>query len=228
MTGIGLGIGLGLVRRAGGVVPTDADPNFSSVSLLLHMDGENNSTTFTDSSPAPKTASRNGDVKIRTAQSKFGVASALFDGVDDALLYTGDAPFQFGTGDFTIELWFYAAKADQTQDFPRLLAKGNFGTVGGWNLVYFKADGGLGFDIYTPSAVFFSVGVAADNTWHHVAVTRQGTTVRTFLNGVLGASGTSSTDLADNLPLAIGAEPSIASDFKGYIDDVRITKGVAR
>jgi hypothetical protein len=61
------------------------DPYFSNVSLLLHGDGANGSTTIVDSSPSPKTVTAVGNAQISTAQSKFGGSSLAFDGSGDYL-----------------------------------------------------------------------------------------------------------------------------------------------
>jgi len=82
-----------------------SDTYYSNVSLLLHCDGSNGSTTFTDNSPSPKTVTANGNASVSTAQSKFGGASAVFDGTGDYLSLDGSSGFAFGTGDFTIEFW---------------------------------------------------------------------------------------------------------------------------
>lgn len=204
------------------------DPNYASVVLLVNFDGANGATAATDGSPSPKSVGFAGGAQLSTAQAKFGPSSLLLDGADDVVNLSNVADFVFGTGDFTIELWFYAQKSAQTNDFPRIIAKGNFAATGGWNLVYLKSSGELYFDIYAPSTISTLIATAADNTWNHVAISRQGTNLRTFLNGVAGGTATNSTNLSDASTLSIGAEPSFASDFKGYIDDVRLTKGVAR
>lgn len=210
--------------KATTATPQDAD--FANVSALLHMDGSNDGTTFVD--VTGKTVTRVGGVVTKTATKRFGTASAYFEGSDDYLTLADTAALNFGTGDFTVESWVYAAKASQTASFPRLLAKGNFGTTGGWNLVYIKSTGELYFDIYTPSAVGFLVGTLPDNTWTHVAACRSGSTVHTFLDGVSGASSSNSTNLINTSTLAIGAEPAGTGDFLGYLDEIRLTKGVAR
>jgi hypothetical protein len=61
------------------------DPVFNNVSLLLHGNGTNGSTTITDNSPTPKTVTAVGNAQISTAQSKFGGASIAFDGTGDYL-----------------------------------------------------------------------------------------------------------------------------------------------
>ena len=85
------------------VAAANGDPSFSKVSLLLSGDGANGSTTFTDTSPTPKTLTRCGDSQISTVQSKFGGASMYFDGVGDYLSLS--ASQLIGTSDFTIEAW---------------------------------------------------------------------------------------------------------------------------
>jgi hypothetical protein len=83
------------------------DPYYQNVSLLIHCDGSNGSTTITDSGPKGKSPSSvNGDAKISTAQSKFGGASLLLDGSGDYINYGDDADFEFGSSDFTVERSF--------------------------------------------------------------------------------------------------------------------------
>ena len=79
------------------------DPYFSNVSLLLHGDGTNGSTTIIDSSPLPKTVTAFGNAQISTAQSKFGGSSIAFDGTGDSLTI----PAITFAGDFTLEAWLY-------------------------------------------------------------------------------------------------------------------------
>ena len=79
------------------------DEEFDKVSLLLHGDGTNGSTTIIDSSSSPKAVTAVGDAQISTAQSKFGGASIAFDGAGDWLTTPASNNFAFGIGDFTIE-----------------------------------------------------------------------------------------------------------------------------
>src|SRR5690606_37647124 len=79
---------------------TDTDPY---TVLLMHMDGSDNGTTFTDE--CGKTVTAHGDVCTKTAEKKFGTASAYFDGNGDYLSVPASEDFNFGAGDFTIDLW---------------------------------------------------------------------------------------------------------------------------
>ena len=63
------------------------------------------------------------------------------------------------------------------------------------------------------------------NTWTHVAVARNGTTLTSYINGVQDVTATNSDNLSDNQPIGIGVQPyTTAYYFTGYIDEVRITK----
>jgi hypothetical protein len=194
----------------------------SQVSLLLHGDGANGSTTITDSSPTPKTVTAVGNAQISTAQSKFGGASIAFDGTGDYLTLPSSAAFEFGTNDFTIEFWWWRT------------ATGSGGLVE-LGLNY----GGIG--IYQTSTLFVRVAgsdvintaLFLDNQWVHVALSRSSTSLRLFFNGAQqGATVTNSTNLINSFgTVAVGAFISSGSFFPtpaAYIDDLRITKGVAR
>ena len=67
------------------------------------------------------------------------------------------------------------------------------------------------------------------NTWYHVAVSRTGSSLQLFVNGVVDAVATNTAALGDSSNVAkIGAEPAASQYFSGYIDDLRITKGAGR
>lgn len=196
-----------------------ADPYIANVSLLLHCDGTNGSTTFTDNSSNPKTVSVVGNAQVSTTQSKFGGASIRFDGSASELATSTSTDLAFGTGDFTVECFIrinvakpYGFMYFTTGTAPNfLLAFGNNGQT----LRAFVS--GSVIDLNGPT----SLGL---NTWHHVAVTRSGTTVRVFLNGVLEVSGTCASDFT-NTTAIIG---ETLDPIDAYIDELRVTKGIAR
>lgn len=211
-----------------------SDIYYNNTSLLLHMDGANNSTTFTDTSINQFTVTANGGAKISTVQSKFGGTSGAFDGNGDNLSIADNAAFEFGGGDFTIEMWAYVTANKGYQAFMNKSHTAADGS--GWilytetdNNVYFRAGNSGSWTVALNSATIPTL-----NTWQHYAVTRNGTTWRLFIDGVLKASTTNSLSMTDGtLPLYIGRYPyfpgaNSAQDFSGYIDEVRITRGVAR
>jgi hypothetical protein len=183
--------------------------------LLLNFNGENNSTTFTDSSPNGFTVTANGDAQISTAQSKFGGASGLFDGNGDYLTIPASV-VNVGTDDFTIEAWVWLSSLGQ---------RGIIGSGGGQSTLAFGVNGGnLLCDFANVGGGLVASGneVTAE-TWHHVAASRSGGTGRLFVDGVEVASG-SLGSFANSTAAAVGGFADDAGwYFDGYIDDLRVT-----
>ena len=182
-----------------------------------------------------------GDVKISNAQSKYGGSSIYFDGSGDYLYTKPSANYAMGSGDFTIELWYYPISQTSTNNC--LLATWNttwsankwslfapYGT-GTTNKYFFSANN---FD----SAPYWltSTSIVTNNAWVHIAITRSGSTWRMFINGTVESTMTQSGALDDGTAasmdgLYIGAQfwsSDTGRYINGYIDDLRITKGVAR
>jgi hypothetical protein len=236
------------MRRAGTWPRAGTDAYYSSVVLLLNMNGTNGSTTFTDGSASVKTVTRSGDAAISTTQSKFGGASAVFDGTGDSLSVANNADFDFGSGDLTIEAWVYIS-ANSTADTD---GSRTANIVNTWNAVApitgyalnimgssSTTGTGLAFDTWGGSSngtLYRATVTVAQSQWHHIAATVSGGTRRLFLNGT-EASGTTT---------AVGAGYTQANSFSsafrvgqtqlsgyplalnGFVDDLRVTKGVAR
>jgi len=210
------------------------DPDFANVSLLLHGDGTNGSTTIVDSSPSPKTVTAVGDAQISTAQSKFGGSSIAFDGSGDYLSATPNAAYAVGTGDFTVEAWIYPTSFPNTYQTVAA-TRGISGSTTAWNWSV-KSDGT--FIVYTNTFSYqgTNTGAVALNTWSHVALVRSGTDLQVYVDGVANKATpmTVSNNFTDQ-NLWIGTTGGVATGggaggdpFTGYIDEFRITKGVAR
>jgi hypothetical protein len=210
--------------RRGGSWPLAQTP-FSNVSLLLHFNGANNSTTFTDSSTNAFTVTRFGNTVISTAQSKFGGASALFDGSGDYLEIAGNSAFQF-PGDFTVE---YHARPSVITLNKTIIEIGLF-TDG----ILMRSAAETNFDyayVNTVQPTYNFPGRLNSNVWYHAALTRAGTDVRYFINGIqVGPPATvSGTVNSASAAVRIGRNRHTSTDdYNGYIDELRITKGFAR
>jgi len=166
----------------------------------------------------------------------YGTGSLEFDGSGDYLSIVPSPNLDFGTGDFTIEGWFFkeASTANQT-----IVSSGSYytsGANGNWVLritsatyIAFASYDGQSNEEYMEFSASTSVG-----TWYHFALVREGTgtnQTKFYLDGVLAGSMTVSKALTDGGVNGIyigsnGAGPN--ADFNGYMDDFRITKGVAR
>lgn len=215
--------------------PSTPQPAWSNVLLLLHCDGTNGSTTFTDSSSAARTMTAGGNAQITTAQSKFGGASGTFDGTGDYVKTTSMSGLDVFDGDYTMEAWARVTTMPTgTQIYPLVSVTqnlvGQFRHVGLW----VRSNGVTSLNNNASGSGSISIvsdtGVISLNTWHHIAFSRSGSTGYLFVDGALAASGTI-PDYGDAYVqhLAIGSMGNQYTDsnikmFIGQIDDVRISK----
>lgn len=166
-----------------------------------------------------------GNAQISTSVVKYGTGSMYFDGTGDWLLIKDNADLKMGTVNFTIEFWVYLASGDIGSN-RGLVAKGGAST--GW-LISLNTTEKVVFT-YTASTIT-STGSITTNAWNHIAVVRGGTgsnQTKIYINGSNDGTGTVSTDFTQTESMYVGADRSAANPMKGYIDDLRITKGVAR
>lgn len=200
---------------------------------LLHCNGANNSTTFTDESGKTWTAS--GNAVISTAQSVFGGAACAFDGNGDYITASDSADWAFGAGDFTID--FRARLNSLPASGVSYVAYSHWVDVN--NRINFRIGNDAG--VYNWRFAVWSGGVntvlvdaspssLAINTWYHVTLSRNGNSFRVFINGSqIGSTITDSDALPDlSAPLRIGTSETTGSYFDGYLDEFRISKGIAR
>lgn len=197
------------------------DPLFDAVVLLAHFDGDDESTTFVDSSNSGHTITAHGDAQLDTAQKKFGTASLLLDGVGDYASIAASADFAL-TDEITIEGWIRPTDATQNKAIITLFtSNSNRITVGHLNdtLYFFTAVPGN-------SAIRIQGGTVADATQQHWALTKDDEGVwRLFLDGVLLGTSTTTNFPADAaLAVAIGAGAAGDVTFAGHQDEVRITR----
>lgn len=212
------------------------DTNFESVSLLLHMDGSNASTTFIDSSKNALSVTANGNAQISTAQSKFGGSSGLFDGSGDAaIITTGLNNFTMSGNAYTLEAWIRPSVVSGSRPVISITAA----SASFFGLIALSVSGGaLAWESrHNTGSGFANVngtgGTVTVDTWHHVALSVDNGTARAYLNGA--QVGTNQTFTAPAFTVAgvgIGAFGNLfdisTACFNGYIDELRITKGVAR
>lgn len=202
--------------------------------LLLHLNGTDGSTTFTDNSPYLRSATVYGGAQIDTAYSKFGGAAGLFYGSGDYITFPNSDDWDFGSGVFTIDFWI---RRDGTQAYSGIICVGNTGTsVNRWGIHFDSGGTKIQVTTINSGSVYGYVATSAlsDLTWTHVAIVRSASNVlKIYLNGVAAGTfdPTSRTfDDNDNTALLIGRmyANNDSSYFKGHLDEVRICKGIAR
>ena len=193
--------------------------------LLLHGDGTDGSTTFTD--VTGKTVTPYGNAHISTAQSKFGGASMRFDGVGDRLV-CNHPDFVFNASPFTVELWFYRVGAGTHSYIETLVDfRSTDNTTTGFTFGT-RPTGEVGVYGFPSGMDFMARGTLIPGQFNHFAVVSTGETGYVFLNGVQQWTGAVTGANYTDGNLTIGAGLSGGFEFNGYIDNLRISKGIAR
>ena len=206
-------------------LPVNGDPYFAYVKLLLTMGDTNGSTSFTDSSSYAYPLTAEGNAQVTTSGVKFGPGSLRLTRSDlssDYLL----TPWNFSAGsvqNWTIECFCYA-------DFYAIESAAglfSYGGIGANSLPTLFHSEGQWYLILVPGELI-SVAPVSYEVWQHVAVVRQWTAVRVFINGVQQVSATISNQLEfDGMQMLIGSFGT-SSSFNGKIEQFRVTQAIAR
>ncbi|MGR9252754.1 LamG domain-containing protein [Rhizobium leguminosarum] len=207
------------------------DANFSSVMLLCGFNGVDGATSSTDESSAGRALTFVGNAQLDTAQFKFGTASLLLDGTGDYVTAADSADWDFGAGQFTAELFVRFASGFGTNE----AFVGQWGsTTAEQSWYFFLNAGSLTFRLRDTGGTNRDTAVAwtpTVNTWYHVAIDRDVSgKVRVYRDGAMVASNTFAQTLQNGTGLlGIGRVPGFTTfDLNGWVDEVRVTKGVAR
>jgi hypothetical protein len=219
-------IGVQYSSNAFGFAVQPSDAAFASVALLMPFNGANGSTSFIDASSSGRVlVPSSGSPVISTAQSRWGGSSLYLGSSDDGIWTDSYTGVQFGTADFTVELWAYLT-AGPGGDFLLVSCRNPSGS-GRWAL---NIQSSRNFSLLIDGSNYANSSAVPLNEWMHLAVTRQGNTVRSFVNGTLSTTVSTFTgSISDTTsPLRIGNEPTFSGFAPIYIDDVRVTKGLAR
>jgi hypothetical protein len=208
------------------------DPYFGNVVLLMGYEGVNGATSgpgMTDESPsAHGTATIAGaNASISNTQFKFG-STSLHLGGTSSITFPDSADWHLGTGRFTIEFWAYPTTLVSTAYF---IAQSGVTPNFGW--VSYGSTATLVWSVSTTGVNTFgdlSNTTITANTWQHIAIDYDGTKYREYINGVMIASSTTARNIFNpGTVLSIGSN-AVNNNFwfQGYLDEARITKGVAR
>lgn len=199
--------------------------------LLVHADGVDGSTTFTDVSTggvdSPHTLTANNSAQVDTAQKKFGTGSALFAG-SDSVTAADSEDWNLGTAAFTVDLWvrYNGVGSDR---IPFSLGATNASDGVRLNI---RASSTTAEVILAGSTISFTLDSDySDATWYHIALVRDGSgNVYFFRDGVQqGSTGSNSNNITGGTGgVAIGATTGGTLGWVGWIDEVRLSKGVAR
>lgn len=203
---------------------------------LLHLEGADASNVITDENGRAWTA--RGNAQLDTGVTpKFGTASLLLDGNSDWVDTPDHADLQFGSGNFTIDMWvrptaggqsngsILAIKVDNITHYaPYTLYLAN----GTYNVLFSASSTGSSWNLASAR----NAGTITQNVWNHIALVRSGIRLMCFVNGVLGECANIGTASfyqgATTTTTMIGGGNYSSSYITGNIDEVRISKGIAR
>ena len=234
------------------------DPEYEYVLALLRMNGLNLYSVFTDDSRYARSVSVIGSPYTDTSTKKYGSASGAFNllGYSDGLLLASDPSFALGSDDFTIEAW--VRNSSLSGSAYQTIASYGSTLEGSWSLYFLEGDYvGDGpylvmqyqyldnTNTLQTDAQLIDFSAFSASNWYHIAVVRSGS------NGVIYVDGVAQTDLGtgttthdysfralttieSNPQLVVGfvktdpADTSYTDHLYGRMDDLRITRGVAR
>jgi hypothetical protein len=212
-----------------------ADPYAANLVLALPFVSGGLSSGFGDYAPSikgsgtQKTFTTNGNVSIADTAGYYG-SGAYFDGNGDYLrTSTNISDFQFGTGDFTIETWLWKP-ANGVNNYDGVISLGTNGSAtDGW---FLEASSTRGYLWYVAGTGTYQIQYnVSPNTsqWNHLAVCRKGNTTTMYLNGVaVGINTNAYTVPSSATTLDIGKYGGGEFWFNGYLQDLRVYKGVAK
>jgi hypothetical protein len=214
-------------------IPTAPPTAVTNTQLLLN---------FTNAGITDATAKNDletvGNAQISTAQSKWGGGSMYFDGTGDYLRWTTSNFFNVYQGSNTVEMWIYptsiSSGGSNSSKYGTLFVQQALGSSIQFGLG-FNSSGQLVYTYWNGSATvqITSTETLSVNTWSHVGFTYTSSGIALFVNGVYKAPTaiTGSPSASATEPMFIGIEGRTAGSevyYQGYIDDLRVTKGVAR
>jgi hypothetical protein len=211
------------------VVPTGPYTSDANTKLLVN---------YTNAGIFDNTGKNNletvGNAQIDTTTKKFGTGSMEFDGTGDVLVAKYSPDYDVSNGDFTIECWAYFNALGNDQIICICPDNTSGYAMAGITIL---SDGSLRFLCASGSSTWINTSTTSASTittgvWYHIAAVRSGSNFNLYVDGVDKLSYTSSSALYNfKTAIQIGAifySGAYNDAVDGFIDDLRITKGVAR
>ena len=206
---------------------TGSVPN-PNISLLLHMDGIDSGTTFTDSSDWGHTVTPNGGITTYTSEYKFGTASANYDGVNEYLSIPDHSAFDFSDGYWSVDCWVMAYPHAKGYLYYQQTDSNNYISI------YLLRIGSVYYPVLSIYAggsevVSLTSGILIrSSVWTHIEVNEYLNDYRIYVNGNnAGILKDSSRPVDYTGSVFIGCDGSVANVFNGFLDELKIQKHVS-
>jgi len=196
----------------------------TNTSLLVRGD----TGAFYDLSTKGLAETGTGAPAVTTQIKKFGNESIFLNG-SSYLSVANSTAIQFGSGDTTIEFWINVTSTAGIQQIINTASSASANLsyailISSGSLFYYLSSNGTTWDIASGVAV----GAITANTWTYVALVRSGNTWTPYVNSVAGTTTTNAAALFNFTSAIPIGQNANAQYVTGYLDDIRITKGVAR
>lgn len=216
--------GLGLISSNG--VPG----NDAFTKILLHMDGSNGGTTFTDVNAGGSAHTWTPtSATTSTAAAKFGLTSML--GSAGYITTPAHSDFNIGTQDACVDFWLNNNGLSSAYGLCGQID--SVGTVRSTAFIMQKTGGIISVTmenatLSAATTMNSTTNLNGTSSWIHIAWTKSGTTFRLFVNGALEASTTFASINSSSRPFTIGRTGNAGPGFSAYIDEFRLSVGDAR
>lgn len=205
----------------------DTDPLAEFIELLIGANGADGSTAIIDESSKHRTTTVFGTAQIDTAQKMFGSGSAYFDGLAGTGVSVADSPDFDLPAAWTFEAWirFASILGDQA-----IFGGAWSPPSDGYLFRYIYDDAALQWHCFGGTNITDAHWVPSGSAWHHVAVDRDGTTTRIYVDGVMIGSTTGPQNGVPTGGFSVGSQNTVTGgrEFNGWIDEFRYTRGFAR
>ncbi|MDQ0609530.1 hypothetical protein QFZ83_003701 [Variovorax sp. W1I1] len=203
------------------------DVSSPSIVSYLNMEGYDGSAAIGDRTGKPWALF--GGAAVSTAQKKAGRSSVRLNGTSAYLESPSSTDFDFGAGDWTIEMMVWISGPPSDPSNGTLMERWN----GSGIFMNYAVPGYFPrFGVTAAGAPTSVIGANAIplGTWAHVAFVRNGSSLLTFVQGVLGSTGTGFTGGIDpsSEAMTVGRDNAGVRHHNGYIDEWRVTKGKAQ
>lgn len=218
-------IGIGYTVNDRIIVPSEVLEGISPENNLIIKVVSTDSNGGITSISSSKKINLFGTPKISTAQKQFGESSMLLNPTDGTVDYIGigaTSEFQFGTEDFTVDFWIYRNRIGSTEFLYDMRTTSTEVAP----MIYITSGNKINYNVDGVDRIS-GITTATISTWHHIALSREGTTTRLFVDGNLEGTYTDSNNYPQK-PVVVGARYDGVFGFFGYIDELRVSKGLSR
>jgi len=226
-----------IFNRGGGEIPVPGNDSFTKI--LLHFEGANGGTTFTDSNAGGVSATWSVVNVATTTTSEHKWGSAAYQGTATGYIKSNqNAAYNAGSSDFTVDFWIKGSAALATTlqylaGFGDPALSNNFG----WSF-YYDASKLLRFNYQnsggTSAAAVTAATTIMDGAWHHIAGVRNGSLMKVYIDGVdatsVSSSAAGSMRGSGSYQLYVGLFPTSGATqcLQGNMDEFRYSVGIAR